>query len=570
MPKVTNLDSRIFYRGPSSRGKVGKYRLYMEWDKGYLQYKKNIWKKLHFKNVVGWEAFPGGYVGKIMDTKQPPRIVLKTAEKKTTEEREFIIRHEEFYNWLYWILRAILKYSSAPIPDEFLQCLSTKRKTKIITRRDLKQFDMSHEVFIAVSESLQKGLDTQQQAGPARDPLGFHPDLVSGPDVEGRTRGRGVGFGKIVGKIGKGGSDTVIFEIERILEPILAKAKDGLKTPLKRPVEPMAVKVPKYSDFDDGAAYKDLVREARILAAIGLHPNIIGLIDAHLVSASRLYLFLEMGDHDLGAFRYEKKGRLPLTKASVVRKYTVGILAGIAHMHQRRIYHLDMKPENVLICDNIPKIIDFGLTKSKVLDTKEEMFNETWQGFGTVRYISPESFKDNGISNENDLAKRDSYAVGMTIFEGLLGPYCKWPRPFADKSTFGEGPKVIIPRIQHWQSLVQKSSNMKKLQKDGLMSVANAASSLIEEDPGKRAFVEHALRTLKEGLQYEKGKKMLLGDIQPARTSRPSSPRGKKSATASPAAWQCRTCNRSFTYKPMRCTCGLMVHADGDPLFKRV
>lgn len=37
-----------------------------------------------------------------------------------------------------------------------------------------------------------------------------------------------------------------------------------------------------------------------------------------------------------------------------------GILNGIASINERQVTHFDLKPDNILLENNIPKIIDFG------------------------------------------------------------------------------------------------------------------------------------------------------------------------------------------------------------------
>lgn len=39
----------------------------------------------------------------------------------------------------------------------------------------------------------------------------------------------------------------------------------------------------------------------------------------------------------------------------------MGILNGVSHMHSLGVFHMDLKPENVLIGENnVPKLCDFG------------------------------------------------------------------------------------------------------------------------------------------------------------------------------------------------------------------
>jgi serine/threonine protein kinase len=466
----------------------------MTYGSEYLEYKKNRWKKFYFRNVESWEAYPGN----------PPRIVLRSAARNTTEEREFHIP-EEFDKWLYCIVCGVMEYSKAKIPKRYLLHISPHRRRKILARRDLRKFDMKHEVFLAVSKGLEDAVNAKERLGPVPEPVGFHPEVVSGPSVAGRTRG-GVAYGTVGRSIGSGGSDTMIYRINQLLEPILMRDENGVR--IERPAIPMAVKVPKYEEFNEGQAYKDLVKEARILAAIGRHPNIIGLVDAQLASRSRLYLFMEIGDHDLGdhSLTAPQASRNAAFRSPVIRRHSVGILSGIAHMHQRRIYHLDMKPDNVLFCDGVPKIIDFGLSKTKAVTGKNKMFNETWSEVGTTGFQAPECLPPlvPKISNENQLAKLDSYAVGITLFEALLGPNLSWRLPPGRDRLFNDTHAKTVGRIAHWQGLTQNPAERRRLRTKGLLKVSEIASGLIDQDPGNRLFVEDALESLMEYLNQRR------------------------------------------------------------------
>jgi serine/threonine protein kinase len=45
------------------------------------------------------------------------------------------------------------------------------------------------------------------------------------------------------------------------------------------------------------------------------------------------------------------------------RKFATDCVSGMAFMHSQNIYHLDFKPENILIIDGDYVISDFGTSK---------------------------------------------------------------------------------------------------------------------------------------------------------------------------------------------------------------
>ena len=67
------------------------------------------------------------------------------------------------------------------------------------------------------------------------------------------------------------------------------------------------------------------------------------------------------------------------------------------------LVHRDIKPDNILVCDNDLKITDFGLSKISGEDTR----TLTFKGYGTLRYIAPEAW-----NNEQNTIQMDIYSMG--------------------------------------------------------------------------------------------------------------------------------------------------------------
>ncbi|XP_033472187.2 striated muscle preferentially expressed protein kinase isoform X1 [Epinephelus lanceolatus] len=99
--------------------------------------------------------------------------------------------------------------------------------------------------------------------------------------------------------------------------------------------------------------------------------------------------------------------------------YIVQILQGLDYLHTRRILHLDIKPENVIITYmNVIKIIDFGSAQ-----TYNPLFLKQFSPpIGTLEYMSPEMLKGDVVGPPADI-----WSVGVLTFIMLSGR-----SPFAD------------------------------------------------------------------------------------------------------------------------------------------
>ncbi len=93
--------------------------------------------------------------------------------------------------------------------------------------------------------------------------------------------------------------------------------------------------------------------------------------------------------------------------------YFLPVLEGVTAIHQKGIVHRDMKPENVLMDGDIPKIADFGLARS----VRMRAISNSWDVKGSMNYMAPEQFMDfRKVGPPADI-----YSLGKILFEAVEG-----------------------------------------------------------------------------------------------------------------------------------------------------
>ncbi|PSS06012.1 G-type lectin S-receptor-like serine/threonine-protein kinase [Actinidia chinensis var. chinensis] len=97
------------------------------------------------------------------------------------------------------------------------------------------------------------------------------------------------------------------------------------------------------------------------------------------------------------------------------RKIILDIAKGLAYLHEdcsHKIFHLDIKPQNILLDDNLnARISDFGL--SKLIDKDQSQVITALRG--TPGYLAPEWL------TLNITEKVDVYSFGVVVLEILCG-----------------------------------------------------------------------------------------------------------------------------------------------------
>jgi Tol biopolymer transport system component/serine/threonine protein kinase len=183
--------------------------------------------------------------------------------------------------------------------------------------------------------------------------------------------------------------------------------------PLRRLV---AVKVLR-PELASREALARLEAERQALAVLN-HPGIATIFDAGTTSYGRPYFAMEYIN-----------GR-PITDCCDEQRLTIPerlrlflqVCDAVHHAHHKGILHRDLKPRNILVCDEggerFVKVIDFGIAKAMDRDlTGESIHTELGAIVGTPEYMSPEQA---GVVPVAVDPRSDVYSLGVVFYE-LLG-----------------------------------------------------------------------------------------------------------------------------------------------------
>ncbi|KAG7543747.1 Wall-associated receptor kinase C-terminal [Arabidopsis thaliana x Arabidopsis arenosa] len=170
----------------------------------------------------------------------------------------------------------------------------------------------------------------------------------------------------------------------------------------------VAVKILK--DFKSNG--EDFINEVASMSQTS-HVNIVSLLGFCYEGSKRaiVYQFLENGSLD----QFLSKKKSLNLDVSTLYRIALGVARGLDYLHhgcKTRIVHFDIKPQNILLDENLcAKVSDFGLAK---LCEKRESMMSSLDARGTIGYIAPEVFSRmyGRVSHKSDV-----YSYGMLVLE---------------------------------------------------------------------------------------------------------------------------------------------------------
>jgi serine/threonine protein kinase len=206
---------------------------------------------------------------------------------------------------------------------------------------------------------------------------------------------------RVISLLGKGGMG-IVYRVEQIL---LCKEL-ALKTIDKRLLSDVTI--------------RRFQQEAKAAFAVQ-HPNIIAVNDFGLLDDQTPFLVMEIINGETLGERIKRTGRLNIDQAIPI---FVQACFGLGYAHDHGIVHRDVKPNNIMLLDELPsaaegavKIVDFGIAKFGQHDGGEiQALTRTGEIFGSPLYMSPEQCTGERVDHRADI-----YSLGCVMFEALTG-----------------------------------------------------------------------------------------------------------------------------------------------------
>uniref|UniRef100_A0A0D3CYJ1 Protein kinase domain-containing protein n=1 Tax=Brassica oleracea var. oleracea TaxID=109376 RepID=A0A0D3CYJ1_BRAOL len=198
----------------------------------------------------------------------------------------------------------------------------------------------------------------------------------------------------------------------------------------------VAVKVLKDSKRNNG---EDFINEVASMSKTS-HVNIVTLLGFCYEGSKRaiIYEFMEKGSLD----KYMSSD----IDRSALYGIALGVARGLEYLHngcRERIVHFDIKPQNILLDDNLcPKVSDFGL--AKLCENKESIMS-LLDTRGTIGYIAPEVFSRmyGRVSHKSDV-----YSYGMLVLEMIGARNKKTPEDSTSNESSMYFPEWIYKDLE--------------------------------------------------------------------------------------------------------------------------
>ncbi|MFD8703953.1 serine/threonine-protein kinase [Kitasatospora sp. NPDC059648] len=178
-------------------------------------------------------------------------------------------------------------------------------------------------------------------------------------------------------------------------------------------------------------------------------------------------------------------GQGPLAPPEV-RRLAAGLAEALREIHRVGLVHRDLKPGNVLLAEDGPRVIDFGIARS----AGETQLTSTGVAVGTPPFMAPEQFRDGSATTATDV-----FALGSVLAFAATGR-----GPFGADSSHAVGFRVVYEE----PDLAGMAPELYPL-----------VIGCLAKDPAQRPTVDGLLRMIAEGAR-ERTVQLRTGPVAPA------------------------------------------------------
>jgi serine/threonine protein kinase len=252
---------------------------------------------------------------------------------------------------------------------------------------------------------------------------------------------------------------------------------------------------PGLAPSDRDSMYERTMREARAAAALQ-HPAVVQVYDV-VHENGRPWIVMELLDARSLADMVIEDGPV---SPRVVAKIGIALLGALEVAHAHGVLHRDVKPANVLICqDGRCVLTDFGVARMPT----DVQLTTPGMVLGSPHFISPERAMGHDFGPPSDL-----FSLGVTLYTAIEG------RPPFDK---GDPIETMHAVVEDPPAPVVRAG-----------SLAPVLAGLLEKNPAQRMDVQTARTMLRQQLAGPLASKqpphMMTDPYSVVSSSRPTSP----------------------------------------------
>ena len=169
------------------------------------------------------------------------------------------------------------------------------------------------------------------------------------------------------------------------------------------------VAIKKFKEIEDKLVQKTMKRELKMLQMLK-HDNVVDFQEAFIYKENLFLVFEYVEKNLLEVLEKYPEGLNP----KLIKSFVFQMCKAVHYLHMKNIIHRDVKPENLLVDENMNlKLCDFGFARKISLNQENNNVDAMTDYVATRWYRSPELLLSNGIYGP----EVDYWAIGCIMGE---------------------------------------------------------------------------------------------------------------------------------------------------------